>query len=45
MWICFDLCDRKTALSAAVINGLLETNYILAGLCTVGWLVTLRLLS
>jgi 4-hydroxy-3-methylbut-2-enyl diphosphate reductase len=45
MWICFELCDRKTALSAAVINGLLETNYILAGLCTVGWLVTLRLLS
>ena len=45
MWICFELCDRKTALSAAVINGLLETNYILAGLCTLGWLLTLRLLS
>jgi 4-hydroxy-3-methylbut-2-enyl diphosphate reductase len=45
MWICFELCDRKTALSAAVINGLLETNYVLAGLCTVGWLVALRLLA
>ncbi len=45
MWICFELCDRRTALSAAVINGLLETNYILAGLCTVGWLAALRLLS
>lgn len=45
MWICFELCDRKTALSAAVINGLLETNYVLAGLCTVGWLVTLRLIA
>ena len=45
MWICFELCDRKTALSAAVINGLIETNYILAGLCTVGWLVALRLLA
>jgi len=45
MWICFELCDRKTALSAAVINGLLETNYVLAGLCTVGWLVALRLLT
>jgi len=44
MWICFELCDRKTALSAAVINGLLETNYILAGLCTMGWLVALQLL-
>ena len=45
IWICFELCDRKTALSAAVINGLLETNYVLAGLCTVGWLVALRLLT
>ncbi|HTZ40021.1 MAG TPA: 4-hydroxy-3-methylbut-2-enyl diphosphate reductase [Syntrophales bacterium] len=45
MWICFELCDRKTALSAAVINGLLETNYVLAGLCTVVWLVALRLLT
>jgi 4-hydroxybenzoate polyprenyltransferase len=45
MWICYKLCDRKTALSAAVINGLLETNYILAGLCTIGWLVALRLLT
>lgn len=45
MWICFRLCDRKTALSAAIINGLLETNYVLAGLCTIGWLMILRLLS
>lgn len=45
MWICFDLCDRRTALSAAAINGLLETNYVLAGLCTAAWLVTLRLLA
>jgi 4-hydroxy-3-methylbut-2-enyl diphosphate reductase len=45
IWICFELCDRKTALSAAVINGLLETNYVLAGLCTIGWLVALRLLA
>jgi 4-hydroxy-3-methylbut-2-enyl diphosphate reductase len=44
MWICFELCDRRTALSAAVINGLLETNYILAGLCTMGWLIALQLL-
>jgi len=44
MWICFELCDRRTALSAAVINGLLETNYVLAGLCTMGWLIALQLL-
>jgi 4-hydroxy-3-methylbut-2-enyl diphosphate reductase len=45
MWICFRLCDRKTALSAAIINGLLETNYVLAGLCTISWLMILRLVS
>jgi 4-hydroxy-3-methylbut-2-enyl diphosphate reductase len=45
MWICFELCDRKTALSAAVINGLLETNYVLAGLCTIGWLAARLLLA
>jgi len=45
MWICFDLCDRRTALSAAAVNGLLETNYVLAGLCTAGWLLALRLLA
>jgi 4-hydroxy-3-methylbut-2-enyl diphosphate reductase len=39
MWICFDLCDRKAAFSAAVLNGFLETNYVLAGAVTIVWLV------
>lgn len=39
MWICFDLCDRKAAFSAAVLNGFLETNYILAGLVAMTWFV------
>jgi 4-hydroxy-3-methylbut-2-enyl diphosphate reductase len=39
MWICFELCDRKAAFSAAVLNGFLETNYILAGVVTIVWFV------
>jgi (E)-4-hydroxy-3-methyl-but-2-enyl pyrophosphate reductase len=39
MWICFELCDRKTAFSAAVLNGFLETNYVLAGLVATVWFV------
>ena len=39
MWICFELCDSKAAFSAAVLNGFLETNYILAGLMAVIWFV------
>ena len=40
MWICFELCDRKSAFSAAVLNGFLETNYILAGLVAMIWFVS-----
>ncbi len=39
LWICFELCDRKAAFSAAVLNGFLETNYVLAGFATVVWFV------
>lgn len=39
MWICFELCDRKAAFSAAILNGFLETNYVLAGFATVAWFV------
>jgi (E)-4-hydroxy-3-methyl-but-2-enyl pyrophosphate reductase len=31
IWICFRLCDRKTGLSGAAVEGLLETSYIIAG--------------
>lgn len=38
IWICFQLCDRKTGLSGAVVEGLLETSYIIAGFAAFGWL-------
>jgi 4-hydroxy-3-methylbut-2-enyl diphosphate reductase len=36
--ICFKLCDRRAALSSMEIWGLLETNYILAGVSALSWL-------
>jgi 4-hydroxy-3-methylbut-2-enyl diphosphate reductase len=39
MWICLTLCDRKAGLSGAVTEGLLETVYIIAGLCVVLWVI------
>ncbi len=45
IWICFSLCDRRAAFSAAVLEGLLETNYIIAGLGAVAWLVATRWLG
>ncbi len=39
MWICFKLCDRRATFSGVVLEGLLETNYIIAGLMTFLWLV------
>ncbi len=37
MWICFKLCDRRATFSGVVLEGLLETNYIIAGLSTFLW--------
>lgn len=39
VWICFKLCDRRSAFSAVVLEGLLETNYIIAGIGAFGWLL------
>lgn len=39
-WICFRFCDRKVKFSlVAVREGLLETNYIIAGLCASLWFI------
>lgn len=38
IWIYFKLYDRRAAFSGAVLEGLLETSYILAGLSAVLWL-------
>ena len=36
IWICFKVYDRKPGLSAVVVEGLLETSYVVAGICS-GW--------
>ncbi len=37
IWICFRLCDRRAGLSGALIEGLLETSYIIAGFAVFCW--------
>jgi len=39
LWICFQLYDRKSGLSGAVMEGILETSYIIAGFCVLLWLI------
>jgi 4-hydroxy-3-methylbut-2-enyl diphosphate reductase len=41
LWICFRLCDRRAGLSGAVIEGLLETSYIIAGFAVFWWFILL----
>ncbi|MBA4396727.1 MAG: 4-hydroxy-3-methylbut-2-enyl diphosphate reductase [Syntrophus sp. (in: bacteria)] len=38
VWICFKLCDRRSAISAVVLEGLLETNHVIAGIGASVWL-------
>jgi len=38
VWICFKLCDRRSAISAVVLEGLLETNHVVAGVGAFVWL-------
>jgi 4-hydroxy-3-methylbut-2-enyl diphosphate reductase len=42
VWICFPLYDRKAQFSALFLEGLLETSYIVAGLCVLLWIVLTR---
>jgi (E)-4-hydroxy-3-methyl-but-2-enyl pyrophosphate reductase len=37
IWICLELCVRKARFYSIVLEGLLETNYIAAGLCVWLW--------
>jgi len=39
LWICFRLCDRRSGLSGAAREGLLETSYIIAGFAVFCWFV------
>lgn len=38
VWICLKYCDRRSAVSAVVLEGLLESNYIIAAAGALGWL-------
>ncbi len=37
IWICLELCVRKARFYSIVLEGLLETNYVIAGLCVSLW--------
>lgn len=37
VWICIRLCDKRTQFSSIVLEGLLETNFIIAGICSYLW--------
>ena len=39
LWICLHLCDRRSELSGAALEGLLETVYVIAGFSCFAWLV------
>jgi len=41
VWICFYLYDRRAELPSIVMEGLLQTNYVLAGLSTLSWLLVM----
>jgi len=45
VWICFKLYDRRYPLSGVVLEGLLETVYIMAGIGTVLWIMVTRLVA
>jgi len=39
VWICIKLCDMRTQFSSIVLEGLLETNFIIAGLGGCLWVI------
>ncbi len=39
LWICFKLYDRRSGFSGVVLEGLLESSYIIAGIGAVAWLM------
>jgi (E)-4-hydroxy-3-methyl-but-2-enyl pyrophosphate reductase len=42
IWICFKLYDRRSAISGVVMEGLLESSYIVAGVSALLWLIAIR---
>ncbi|MBN2437203.1 MAG: 4-hydroxy-3-methylbut-2-enyl diphosphate reductase [Deltaproteobacteria bacterium] len=45
IWICFKLYDRRSGFSGVVLEGLLESGYIIAGIIAFLWLAAVRGLS
>ncbi|MHB8092885.1 MAG: 4-hydroxy-3-methylbut-2-enyl diphosphate reductase [Syntrophales bacterium] len=39
MWICFKLYDRRSAFSGVVLEGFLESGYVVAGISSLLWLL------
>jgi (E)-4-hydroxy-3-methyl-but-2-enyl pyrophosphate reductase len=42
IWLCFKLYDKRSAFSGVVLEGLLESGYIVAGACALLWLLAVR---
>jgi 4-hydroxy-3-methylbut-2-enyl diphosphate reductase len=42
IWICFKLYDRRSGFSGVVLEGLLESSYIIAGISALLWFMTIR---
>jgi (E)-4-hydroxy-3-methyl-but-2-enyl pyrophosphate reductase len=41
IWICFKLYDRRSAFSGVILEGLLESSYIIAGMSALLWLMAI----
>ena len=42
IWICINLCVKKTQFPGVIVEGLLETNFIIAGLSTCLWIIVMK---
>jgi hypothetical protein len=41
IWICFKLYDRRSGFSGVVLEGLLESSYIIAGMSALLWFMVI----
>jgi len=42
VWICIKLCAKRTQFSSIILEGLLETNFIIAGLSALAWYLAVK---
>jgi 4-hydroxy-3-methylbut-2-enyl diphosphate reductase len=42
IWICINLCVKRTRFPGVVVEGFLETNFIIAGLSTCSWIIVMK---